>query len=816
MWHQIAGVWGGLKVKKWRIAVFVVGVMALAAQEAIGEFSSTVRVINSKLPGLEKPGEIVVDVWGIPHIYASSEHDLFLLQGYNAARDRLWQIDLWRKRGLGLLARDLGSSFVAQDRAARMFLYRGDMAAEWTAYGPKAKDYVEAFVAGVNEYVRQVRGGDRPLPVEFKIAGTVPDFWRPEDVVRIRSHGLTRNVTSEVRRALIACVGGLQADQLRVRIEPKWNVAIPVGFDACTVPKDVLADYDLATRAVTFVPLGRRAELHDSESFLAKADQTAISIGSNNWVIAGSRTATGRPILANDPHRTHSVPSLRYIVHLNSPDKSIVGAGEPALPGISIGHNDKIAFGLTAFGADQEDLYVYELNPNNSHEYKYGGAWEVMTIVRELVEVRGEPAREIEMRFTRHGPVLKIDESEHRAFALRSVWFEPGTSAYLASTDFMTASSWSEFQNSLERWGTPSENHVYADTAGNIGWLAAGKVPIRPNWDGLLPVPGDGRYEWSGFWSLNDLPSRLNPDQGWLATANEMNLPRGYPIATRKIGFDRWADSARFERISEVLSENRKFTLADVIALQNDETSIHARRLIALLKTLTSQDPLTARALELLKEWDASDRADSAAAALFEVWIAKHLRNAVVAIVTPAPARPLMTEVDIGAVISLFERADAALGSDPAGTRDRILIETLKSAIVELNERLGERTENWAWGKLHRATFVHALAALTDEPTKSQLTVGPLSIGGASNVLRSATYEPKDFSVVSGASFRMVLDVGDWDKSRVINAPGQSGNPNSAHYRDLAPLWAAGDYVPLLYSRAAVENAAEVRLLLSP
>src|SRR3954471_24824521 len=263
------------------------------------------RTRDAQAAGLTAPGEILVDVWGIPHIYAANERDLFFLQGFNAARDRLWQIDLWRKRGLGLLARDFGEAYAEQDKALRLFLYRGDMKAEWEAYGPKAKTYADAFVAGVNAYVADVRAGKRPLPIEFRIAGTMPDAWTADDVVRIRSHGLTRNVASEVKRSLVACAAGLDADRFRVKLEPAWTTKVPDGLDPCSVPKAVLAAYDLATRPVAFAaPKDRQAALaHDPDKYLTEADQQRDTIGSNNWVIAASRTATGRPILANDPHR---------------------------------------------------------------------------------------------------------------------------------------------------------------------------------------------------------------------------------------------------------------------------------------------------------------------------------------------------------------------------------------------------------------------------------------------------------------------------------------------------------------------------------
>ncbi|MGO4714445.1 penicillin acylase family protein [Bradyrhizobium sp. 2TAF24] len=788
-----------------------------AAREAKDGLPSAARLTSSTVAGLQAPAKILIDVWGIPHIYAGNEHDVFFLQGFNAARDRLWQIDLWRKRGLGLLAKDFGPSYVEQDRALRLFVYRGDMATEWASYGPKARTYAEAFVAGVNAYVSDVREGRRPLPMEFRLAGTLPDLWSAEDVVRVRSHGLTRNVASEVRRAQVACAAGLEADRLRVKLEPPWTTRVPDGLDPCSVPKDVLALYDLATRPVTFAAPGQKAAmLHDPDTFLAEADAQRDTIGSNNWVVAASRTATGRPILANDPHREHSVPSLRYIVGLNAPGLSVIGAGEPALPGISIGHNGTIAFGLTIFNVDQEDLYVYELNPADPTQYRYDGGWERMRIVHEKEEVKGEAPRDLELKFTRHGPVLFVDDANHRAFAIRSVWFEPGTSAYFGSSDYMTAKDWNGFLTAMRRWGAPSENQVYADVKGNIGWVPGGKIPRRVSYDGLMPAPGDGRYEWQGFLTLDELPKVYRPEQGWFATANQMNLPPDYPVKERKVGFE-WSDAARWQRIVEVLGANKKMTLADAMDLQNDDTAMLGRRLVALLKPLSSDDADTRRGLDLLKAWDARDTADSAAAAVFEVWIANHLAVAVAKAVAPKAADIIAADpTSIPALVPLLEKPDAGFGDNPAAMRDRLLLESLGKAVAEVTDKLGNDPSRWAWGRLHRALFTHALAPLADKATAAQLTVGPLAYGGAANVPRAATYRRTDYQLTAGASFRMVLDVGNWDASRAINTPGQSGDPFSPHYRDLAPLWATGAYVPLLYSRAAVEAATAEAITLTP
>jgi penicillin amidase len=590
---------------------------------------------------------------------------------------------------------------------------------------------------------------------------------------------------------------------------------VPEGLDPCTIKPEILNDYNLATRDVTFAAPGQQRTSLEPETFLAEMGDRVSAIGSNNWTIAGSRTATGRPILANDPHRAHGVPSLRYVVHLNAPGLSVIGAGEPALPGISIGHNGQIAFGLTIFAIDQEDLFVYETNPDNQNQYRYRNGWEDMRVVRETIEVKGENPREVELRFTRHGPVLNTDPAQRRAYAMRSVWFEPGTSAYFNSAEYMTARDWNGFKKAMAEWGAPSENQVYADTQGNTGWIVGGRSPLRSNWDGLMPVPGDGRYEWSGFLKGDELPQVFNPEQGWFATANEMNLPPGYPVAERKVGFE-WSDPSRITRIKEVLSAKEKMTLSDAMALQTDDYSVNGRRLTKLLQPLSSQDPVLAEGLKRLKEWNHFTSADSAGAALFEVWMTKHLGRALVAKAVPEPARAANPNPDIVAVVAYLENPDNALGSDPKAARDAVLLDSLKAATDEVRQLLGPDVSNWAWGKLHHAQFEHALSPLADAATKAQMTVSRLAMGGSAFSPRAASYRPSDFRVTAGASFRMVLDVGNWDQSVVVNTPGQSGDPFSPHYRDLAPVWAAGEYAPLAYSREAVERVARSAIGLTP
>jgi len=774
--------------------------VALLAGAAHAEVSSAVRQEAATVTGLNAPAELIVDRWGIPHIYAKSSRDAFFLQGWNAARDRLWQIDLWRKRGLGRLSASLGPAYVAQDRATRLFLYRGDMAAEWAAYDPGGKEAVESFAAGVNAYVAEVRAGKRPLPVEFKLTGSQPEDWKPDDILRIRSHALVSNVTSEVARARTICAGGVEADALRRRLEPAHKVSVPKGLDPCDVPANVLDDYVLATDPVAFKAGPPKA--------LAQAMDERSAEGSNNWTISAARSATGRPILANDPHRPVGAPSLRYIAHLDAPGLSIIGAGEPALPGVSFGHNGTTAFGLTIFYIDQEDLYVYETKGNS---YRYKGGWEPMTVVKETIEVKGEAPREVELHYTRHGPVLRQDDAKGRAFALRTIWNEPGLAGYFGSSRMWRAKDWNDFQTARNKWGAPPLNLVYADAKGDIGWSAAGRTPVRPNWDGLMPVPGDGRYEWKGFVEDGGLPVSKNPAAGYFATANAMNVPAEpeYPREKRQLSYE-WADSSRTSRIHEVLDSLPKSTLADSMALQTDSVSPMARRAVALVKDLSSPDPVVAQALALLKGWDGHETTDSAAAAIYEAWAGKHLgRHTAGAAVASEPARKLIGNGSTDATLLWLE-------GQPAKVRDPILLASLGDALGELKGRLGADMGTWTWGRLHQAKFVPAVAVLADPQLAAQMTVGPLQVPGSASTPRAASWRTEDFQQTAGASVRVVLDVGAWDNSMAINTPGQSGDPSSPHYRDLFPLWAAGSYVPLRFSRAAVEGDAETVMKLTP
>ncbi len=754
--------------------------------------------LSYQVDGLSKPAEILVDEWGIPHIYANDHYDAFYVQGFNAARDRLWQIDLWRRRGLGQLSSILGENFLEQDKAARLFLYRGDMFREWLAYGSDAKKISTAFTAGINAYVNLVRKQPTLLPVEFSILDYEPAIWNAEDVVRIRSNGLWRNVISEAQRANIVCRYGLETDALRFKLEPDWETKVPEGLDPCAIPTDVTRLYRLAKAPVDFSKAVQFSALEVSDRATLEAlTERDLGAGSNNWAVAPDRTTTGRPILANDPHRGHAVPSLRYAAHLVAPGLNVIGAGEPALPGISIGHNERIAFGLTIFSIDQEDLMVYR---TRGDKYFYRGHWVPVQKVSETFDIRGGESVVEELHFTTHGPI--IYRQKKRAFAVQAAWLEPGMAPYFGSVEYMRAGNWDQFLSALNRWGAPSENQVYADIDGNIGYKPAGLTPIRTNYDGLLPVPGDGRYEWQGFYDMDELPVEYNPKRGWVGTANAMSIPDGYPYEEKKLGFE-WAYPWRINRISEVLNSPGKHSMQDSIDLQRDYTSLPARTVIGLLNI----DKLPSPANELFKHWDAVLARHSAAAALFEIWFTKHLNKAVM-----ADKLGLTDLTDIGKLHN--NRVVAFFAELPVDKRQQVAIETLNAAIEEAKSLLGDDVAKWQWGTIHTIAFKHPLYDQVDTNLQQTLAMPVVSRGGSGDTPNSTRYK-EDFTIVSGGSWRMVLDVGNWDNAYMTNAPGQSGNADDRHYNDLLENWAKDGTLPLIYSRELVEKHTRqiIRLL---
>jgi penicillin G amidase len=742
--------------------------------------------------GLRQTVRVQRDRWGVAHIYAQNEHDLFFAQGFVVAQDRLFQMELWKRSGQGRLAEILGPSYVKRDISARLLRYRGDMDAEYKSYSPDTKEILEAFTGGINAYIAEIqKPGGIGFPLEFQLAGFKPDLWKPEDCLnRLAAYSVTGNGASELHSAqLVALLGPEKAAQL-LELDPPVKLDPAPGIDFSGLSPALLENL-----------VGSDVPLHFPE--------TPVQ-GSNNWTVSGSLTATGKPFLANDPHRVIAEPSLRYIVHLVAPGWNVIGAGEPGLPGVAVGHNENIAWGFTIFGLDQQDLYIAELNAADPEQYKTEHGWERMEVKTETINVRGGTSVVAKLKFTRHGPVLWEDGK--RALALHWVGAEPGTAGYLGSLALDRAQNWHEFEEAMPRWKVPSENIVYADRDGNIGEHSTGLAPLRKNWTGLLPVSETGGFEWNGFVPNSELPHTYNPASGFVASANHKMIPENYPYA---VGFQ-WASPERFLRISEVLSaaakSQHKLSLADMENLQNDVVSLPARDLQALLKHAAGNAP--GKSTKLILDWDCRITADSFTAMLYELWV-RELSDAVSKLVIPAEAEKAFGKISLPrTVVEMSHPRSEVLGVDAEAVRNRLLIQTLEAAERKRAANLEGVAKFSAWGIWHQVMFKHPLDATPS--AASLFDLGPMARPGDGSTVNATYFGESSFRQLAGASYREIFDLSDWDNAVSVNVPGQSGQPSSPHYDDLLPLWTRGQYFPLRYSKPSVDRETADVLELKP
>ncbi len=757
-----------------------------ALSETKGEF---------RLAGLEAPVDVLRDEWGVPHIYARNQHDLFFAQGFVAAQDRLFQMELWKRAGQGRLAEVAGESFLPRDVAARLLRYRGPLQTEYASYAADTQEILGAFTDGINSYIQQRSAPGGPgLPIEFQLASFAPEPWKPEDcLTRMATLSVTGNAEDELANAQLVVLLGPEKAAALGEFDPATHLEPAAGLDFSGFSPELIAGMRGTETRVEFPTEAARGKREMGES--------------NNWSISGKLTMSGKPLVANDPHRTIALPSMRYIVHLVAPGWDVIGATEPAMPGVSIGHNQNIAWGLTVFPVDQQDFYLEELNPRDPLEYKAENGWRKMRVEEEIFKIRGGKSRSESLKFTRHGAVMWSDGKW--ALALHWVGDEPGTAPYLTGISVDRAQNWQQFLQAMARWKTPPENFVYGDREGNIGEQSSGLVPIRSKGNGLLPVPGTRGYEWTGFIPFSDLPRQFNPERGYVATANNKTIPDNYRYAA---GF-LWSRD-RIARIEQVLNEAReKKQLVgpeEMARLQNDVVSLPAQKLLHLISEPVD---LTDAAARLFAGWDGSLREESAAAALYEVWLVK-LRDALVGMLLPNRGKASFA-IDREYIPSLFIHAAPELfGANARTKRDAMLRSTLHTAYAELQETFGPDSSKWSWGHLHTVRFRHALDRIQN--SEGIFDLGPFARPGDESTVDATDYPEEGYAQVAGASYREILDLSDWDDSEAVNAPGQSGQPGSAHYSDLLPLWRDGRYFPLLYTRASVERKSAERLTLLP
>jgi len=758
------------------------------------------------LSGARAPIEVVEDELGVPHVRAASKHDAFFGQGYLVARDRLFQIDMERRRDMGRMAEAFGPRFIAADKAARLFLYRGDIDAELAALPPEVLECAEGYVAGVNARIDELAADPSLLPLEYGILGISPLRWDVRDLVRGRGIGMG-DADDEVRRAQLHARGLLEADQLMAPLRPAWSFTVPAGLDTAAVSEADLGLLDPANRPGGFEPLQEAAWL-DPEA--RREDRFAQ--GSNAWTVSPSRTATGRPILANDPHLGIGRSSPRHMCHLSAPGLDVIGAGAPGLPGIMQGHTDRFAFGRTNFHIDQTDLFILRTKEGDPGRYWHKGEWKAFETFEEEILVKGAPAERVTLRYANGRPIVSEDTARSRAVAFATVAMLPGANARFAMIAINLSTDWASLRKAFKLHVSPTNFH-YADIDGNTGWQTIGFAPRRPKHDGLFPAPGDGDYDWTGILPVEDMPHVYNPAEGWFASANQMNLPKDYPYRERIISFS-WSDPFRYDRSAEVLRAQPKHRIEDSIALQHDVQSLPARALVKMLPTNPSAE--AAGAAALLKRWDCGIEANSGAALLYEM-VLPLLSTAVYERVVPAAARDLVTSLNLAEMLRMLAEFDKRLGDDPAAARDALVDGALAAGWRKAIELGGPDPASWQWGDLHRVNIEHPLAA----SNRAIAAAFPKIMGGRSggdwNTPMARGFNARrNFDVSHGASYLFVADVGAWDNSRFLLLPGQSGDPRSPRYRDFYPLWLAGTMQPLWYSKAAVDRHAAARLVLEP
>lgn len=753
--------------------------------------------------------EVLRDNYGINHIYAKNQRDLFFMQGYLSARDRLFQFEIWRRQATGTVSEIFGEGELKRDIGTRLFMFRGDIKDEFNHYHDDGYEIITSYTDGVNAYIKEVLNEPKKLPVEFELLDIKPQLWGPEVVIS-RHQGLLGNIGQEldIGRA-VSRIGEERVKEL-LWLHPKDpSLKLDKRISSEDLDNDILELYNAFRKPIDFrgdyiVEKFRNNNQISDLSFDYKSEfNDEFSIGSNNWAISGKKSETGFPILANDPHRSIVAPSLRYLTHLVAPGWDVIGGGEPEIPGISIGHNGFGAWGLTVFRTDAEDLYVYDLDPNDSNRYRHKGEWLNFKTIKEKIVVKGRDDYYAELKYSIHGPVTFIDSKRNRAYAVRCGWLEVGGSPYLASLRMNQAYSWDEFREACNYSNIPGENMVWADKDGNIGWQAVGIAPIRNTHSGLVPVMGDGNYEWDGYLPIVDKPNIYNPDKEFFATANQNVTPESYN-KWNAIGFS-WSDPYRGDRVNEVLESSSELNMKDMIDLQVDYHSIPSINLIQMISHMKMDAKFNTYFKKLL-DWDNKIVKDSEEALIYVNWEREIMRK--------YHEKYVPDEVKEFIDVQLF-RIINNLNELTNKERDSFLMEAFISSVNELESDFGDKLGSSLYGQdnYKHIKVRHPLELVVNDSISKILGFNSYPRGGNAYTPGSTG---SNLSQSSGATFRVIIDTENWDNSLASNAPGQSGNPNSKFYRNLYEDWANDKYFKLLYSKDEILKELSKREIFKP
>ncbi len=799
-----------------------------------------------QLPGLLAPVDIYRDANGVPHIYASNEHDLFMAQGFVHAQDRFWQMDFQRHTSAGRLSELMGKNTISTDTFLRTLGWERVARQELAALDPTTRASLEAYAEGVNAYMAGRKGTQLALEYLFLNLlnpGYEPEPWTPLHTLtwaKAMAWDLRGNMDEEIDRALLLAM--LTPEQI-AELYPDYPANRPYMVNDLAAFANPEAAAPAAPSAALHTALtpayeSARAQLAGLQGALTLLPDEGI--GSNSWAVAGSRTASGQPLLANDPHLSAGIPHIWYQVGLHCRPKGpdcnldLVGFSFPGVPAVIIGHNDRIAWGFTNVGPDVMDLYIEKINPDNPYQYEFEGEWRDMEVITETILVGGGDPIDLEVRLTHHGPLINdlyglaefhdetpLDLPENYGLALSWTALQPNQT-WRAVFGFNRAQNFEEFRAAAEHFAVPAQNLLYADVDGNIGYQMPGWIPIRGGGaDGRYPVPGwTGEYEWEGFIPFEQLPWAYNPPEGYIVTANNAVVDEaayGYQIA------DTWAYGDRAQRIQDmILAASGPLDVSDFQAMQGDSHSLLADDLLPVLMAVPLDDPeLDSLRANVLGVWDHRFEADSAGAALFAAFW-KHLLLQTFVDDLPEGFTPGGSGRWATVVRNILPDPNSPWWDNQTTpeieTRDQILASAFAAAAAELTELQGREPASWAWGRLHYIIFRHQV--MNNFPViNSIFNQGPFYTSGGSDLVNATNWSTanEDYRISgSSPSFRMIVDLADLNNSWFTHPTGQSGHPGHPHHIDLAEAWASLVYAPLQWDLSTIQGVSTAHLRLEP
>ncbi|WNB91309.1 penicillin acylase family protein [Bacillus sp. NEB1478] len=742
-------------------------------------FGSAYYLLHKSLPqisgaislnGLDAEVNVQRDKNGVPHINAKNMKDLFMAQGFVTAQDRMFQMDLSRRQASGMLSEVIGEKTLQRDRFFRTLGLRRAAEASYNEYSSEAKQYLQWYADGVNAYLKKAKKNNT-LPIEFTLVGYEPKIWTPTDSLVIGKY-------------MAFDLGGhWEGQAFRYYLMETFNKEKALDlFPGYPADAPAIID-DLKKSGINF------------EKSFADAVIPDFSNGSNNWVVSGSKTKSGKPLLANDPHLQLGTPAIWYQSELSAPDYNVSGVIFAGIPGIIVGHNDTIAWGVTNVGPDVQELYVEKRNPKNPNEFQYMANWEKATIINEVIKVKDKPDINHEVVITRHGPVIsEFAHHDQPGEALALQWTALQPSKELEAVIQMNRSkNWEQFEKALQSFHTPAQNFVFASKDGTIAYKANGLIPVRKQKYTSLPVPGwTDEYEWNGYIPWDKLPTVVNPVKGFVATANNKVTDDSYPYHIT----DSFAQPYREERIVEVLEQNKKFTAKDMQALQFDQYDKQAEELLPILIEQLEKDPLDKRekkAIAVLKKWNLKDSKDSAAPLIFHRWMEAFSDE----LFQDEISEDMLKMFD-GREQVVDELIRKAYAGNPGpwikehGGLENVTNKSFTHVMNELTDQYGDDLTKWKWGSFHSLTFEHPLSAI--KPLNLLFNPETEEMGGSRVTVGVAGWNRETGNVTHGGAWRYVIDMADTAKAYHVVGPGQSGHVLSPWYDDQVKDWSSGKY----------------------